>query len=401
MAMGLPLFLLFSVYGAVNVYLPVLLSGLGYSPTMIGILQGIFEAAGLIFPVFVSSKVDRKGNYGIVMILLGLLMVIVLPPLVLFNNFWVAAVVLAFFAIGFKGSVPVADALVSRILGDDRVNYGRVRVLGSIGFVCITLLLQFTPLIDPDSAKSIAFWMGLPALLFSLSVAIIPGLLKNRPHEESRNPADLGSGDGTVTSQSGTLTTGGWRTALAQFPFPFWAGIFLIFLGFLGMTPSQRFFSLYVREYLHLESYAGLWALSAAAEIPFMFLSGWFISRYGTGRILLLSLAAVAVRNLVYAVFPTFGGAVAGQLFNSICFGLFHPAAIIFVTERAPKRLMVVGMTLYTSVSVGIASVFGNVLGGIIIDNFGYRVLFTFFSVFPVIGILAFFAFQNRFRRVS
>ena len=401
MTMGLPLFLLFSVYGAVNVYLPVLLSGLGYSPTMIGILQGIFEAAGLLFPVFVSSKVDRKGNYGIVMILLGLLMVFVLPPLVLFNKFWVAAIVLALFAIGFKGSVPVADALVSRILGDDRVNYGRVRVLGSIGFVCITLLLQFSPLIDPDSAKSIAFWMGLPALLFALSIAVIPGLLKSRPHEEARNPTEVDSGDGSVPLQAATPISGGWRTALAQFPFPFWAGIFLIFLGFLGMTPSQRFFSLYVREYLHLESYAGLWALSAAAEIPFMFLSGWFIRKHGTARILLLSLAAVAVRNLVYAVFPTFGGAVAGQLFNSICFGLFHPAAIVFVTERAPKRLMVVGMTLYTSVSVGIASVLGNVLGGIIIDGFGYRFLFTFFSVFPVAGILAFFAFRNRFRRVS
>ncbi|HPS43367.1 MAG TPA: MFS transporter [Treponemataceae bacterium] len=420
MSMGLPLFLLFCVYGGVNVYLPVLLSGLGYSATMIGILQGIFEAAGLVFPIFVSSKVDRKGNYGTVMVLLGVLMAAVLPPLVLFNKFWVTALVLALFAVGFKGSVPVADALVSRVLGDDRVNYGKVRVLGSIGFVCITLLFQFTPLVNPDSASSIAFWMGLPALLFALSVLVIPGLLRVWPRQDSADAsinATAGESTRAVTGESAMvsapnatlrpsnlLTTStakvkGALSVLAEFPFPFWAGIGLIFLGYLGMTPTQRFFSLYVREYLHLESYAGLWALSAAAEVPLMFLSGRFIRKYGTERILVVSLAAIAVRNLVYAAFPSFGGAVLGQLFHAICFGLFHPAAVVFVTERAPKRLMVVGMTLYSSVSVGIASVLGNVMGGFVIDSFGYIPLFTFFSVFPAVGLIAFFALRGRFIR--
>jgi PPP family 3-phenylpropionic acid transporter len=396
--MGIPLFLLFGVYGVVNAYLPILLHDLGYSATLIGVLQGLFEIAGLIFPVFVSSKVDKKGNYGFMMILLGLLMAVVLPALVLVNNFFVTAAVLCVFAIGFKGSVPVADALVSRMLGADSSNYGKVRVMGSIGFVFITLLLQFTPLVDPKSPSSIAIWIGIPAVLFSLSFLAIPGLLKVWPPHE-----DVLSGDrSSVTDES--LSTeripsganpGVFR--FDEFPVGFWLGIGLIFLGFLGMTPSQRFFSLYVQEYLHLNSYAGLWALSAAAEVPFMFLSGKFIRRFGTEKILVVALLAIALRNLVYAVFPTFEGAVAGQLFHSVCFGLFHPAAVVFVTRRAPKRLMVVAMTLYTSVSVGIASVFGNVLGGIVIDTLGYRALFVAFSVFPVIGILVAFRFKNLF----
>jgi PPP family 3-phenylpropionic acid transporter len=132
------------------------------------------------------------------------------------------------------------------------------------------------------------------------------------------------------------------------------------------------------------------------AEVPFMFLSGWFIRRFGTERILFVSLLAVILRNLVYAIFPTFGGAVAGQLFHSVCFGLFHPAAVVFVTQRAPKRLMAVGLTLYSSVAVGIASVLGNILGGIVIDSLGYRPLFVVFSVFPLIGIFLFIALRNR-----
>ena len=50
MIMGLPLFLLFAVYSVFNTYLSILLSGLGFSPAMIGVLQGIFEVSGFIFP---------------------------------------------------------------------------------------------------------------------------------------------------------------------------------------------------------------------------------------------------------------------------------------------------------------------------------------------------------------
>lgn len=410
--MGLPLFLLFAIYGVVNAYLPILLSNLGYTATVIGFLQGIFDASGLLFPIFISAKVDRKGNYGAAMVLMGALMLAVLPVLVVLRNVWITAAVLAVFAIGFKGAVPVADALVSRILGDNRTNYGRVRVLGSVGFVCITLLLQFTRLVDPMNPVSIAVWIAIPTVLFTLSVILIPGLLKRRPPSSvdvhatpvpapaSHVPtADGISHSGSPTSQSAdALRTGALARGLTKiraFPPSFWIGIALIFLAFFGMTPSQRFFSLYVQQYLHLQSYSGLWALSAAAEVPFMFLSGWFIRKYGTEKIIVVSLLAIMLRNLVYAAFPTFGGAVAGQLFHAICFGLFHPAAVVFVVERAPKHLVAIGMTLYTSVSVGIASVLGNVAGGIIIDTLGYRMLFVVFSVFPLIGIALFFALRK------
>ncbi|TAH54153.1 MAG: MFS transporter [Treponema sp.] len=415
MIMGIPFFLLFAVYGVVNVYLPLLLSGLGYSATMIGILQGIFEASGLLFPILISARVDKRGSYGSVMVALGLLMVAVLPLLAISRSFIITALMLALFAIGYKGIVPVADALSSRMLGPDSSDYGKVRVMGSIGFVCITLLLQIVPLVDSSSPVSIALWIGIPSVAFTLSVLLVPGLLQRFPPDHE---PDVISPSAPVTAVAGSTlsadapangpadSTGSFSAArsphrglrkLREFPSSFWGGIALIFLGFLGLTPSQRFFSLYVQEYLKLDSYAGLWALSAAAEVPFMFLSGYFIRKMGTQKILVLSLLAILTRNLVYAVFPNFAGAVAGQLFHSVCYGLFHPAAVVFACERAPKRLMAVALTLYSSVSVGVASVIGNILGGFVIDTLGYRPLFLVFCMFPFIGLVAFSIFRNIF----
>lgn len=406
--MGLPLFLLFAVYSVFNTYLSILLSGLGFSPAMIGVLQGIFEVSGFIFPVFVSSRVDKSGRYGQAMVAFAFLMALVLPPLVIFRNFAVTALSLAVFAIGFKGAVPVSDALVSRMLGDNRNDYGRIRVLGSIGFVCMALVLQFTPLVRSDEPVSIAFWIGASAIAFALSVILVPGLLKVWPaHAEEAAPPGEGKADepqNLAVEPEAPVPVGPpgfdrYRKAMRSFGVSYWIGIALIFLGFLGMVPSQRFLSLYVREYLHLESYAGLWALSAAAEVPFMFLSGWFVKKFGTAKILLFSVVAITVRNLTYAMIPTFGGAVAGQLLHSVCFGLFHPAAILFVAERAPKRYMVVAMTIYTSVAVGISSALGNVLGGFVIQGFGYRTLFFLFSLFPALAVLAFPFLRKRLYR--
>ena len=412
MVLGIPLFLIFGVYGVVNAYLPVMLSNLGYSVTEIGVLQGLFEAAGMAFPILVNARVDRKGNYVTVITLLSVLMILVLPPLVAFRSFWLTGLLLALLAVGYKGTVPLVDTMVSRSLGGDATDYGKVRVLGSIGFVCVTLLLQFTTLVDSSSAPSIAIAIAVPCALFALSVPLVPrvGALASRTRAGTR---PVSSGEAVVEPVVGPVVEpvvepvaknatasapaiASPREFLAAFPRSYWAGIAIVFLGFFGMTPSQRFFSLYVRDYLGLESYAGLWALSAAAEVPFMFLSGRFIRKYGTKNILVFSLAVIGARNLVYAAVPTFGGAVVGQLFHSVCFGLFHPAAVVFIGERAPKRFLALALTMYTSVSVGIASVLGNVTGGFIIDRFGYRVLFLAFAAFPLLGVLALPAFSKR-----
>ncbi|ULQ59687.1 MFS transporter [Brucepastera parasyntrophica] len=392
MKMGAPLFFLFSIYGVINTYLPILLSSLGYGPGEIGIFLGLFEASGLLFPIFISSRIDKRGNYGQILLLFGILMFAVMPLLLAVNTFWFTALVLIVYAVGFKGAIPVSDALVYRLLGSETEKYGRIRVFGSIGFVCITLFLQISKLVNPSVPSSIIFWLGLTSLLFSLSLVCIPGLLKRRPTEtliETENHSIIGIAE--VKEES-------W---LEKFPPVFWFGILLVFLGYLGLVPSQRFFSLYVREFLHLESYAGLWALASIVEIPFMFLSGWFIRKLGTGKIILISLAVIVLRNCLYAIFPSFQGAVAGQLCHSVGFGLFHPAAVIFVCKWVSRRNLAVGMTLYTSVAVGAANVLGNLAGGFVIESLGYLPLFYLFALPPLIGIGLLVSAAKRYKLFS
>ena len=396
MRRGLPYFLLFSIYAIINTYLPIMLRTVGFSAAEIGLLLGIIEVSGVIIPFFISPRLDKTGHYGFTMCVLGLDIVFLLLPLLAFHSFLMTALCLGIFAAGFKGLVPVLDGFTAKELGPHNTQYGKIRALGSIGFVCTGLFLQLSPLISGKKPASIIISVSAEALLFVAALYWIPGLRKRAPVVRSTG--------NSVTADNTTFSTAAKESAtvlapeakddiffktkqfFASFPKPFWEALLLIFLAFLGLVPCQRFFSLYVEEYLKLEASAGLWALSAMAEIPVMLFSGKLIKRFGKERLLALCLLSIAIRNLCYIILPGIIGAIAGQLLHSVSFGLFHPLSVLLCTSHSNGKTAT-AMTFYTAIN-GIAYVIGSITGGYIIDYVSYPALFMSFGRFPIAGIM-------------
>lgn len=380
MVLALPIFFLFAIYGVVAVYLPVVLTGMGYTATQVGFLLGIFEGAGVILPLIVSPLIEKKGQYGLFLILMGLLMVVVPVPMVKIMGFGTTATFLSLYSFGYKGAVPLSDSLIQKFLTGGENDYGKVRVAGSVGYVVMTLLLQrFVP---AGTVRQYMVWMVVSAGLFALSLFFVPGILASQGK-------DILAAEKSASQISSEKKEGVWQT-LAQFPPMFWMGLWLLFLGFFGLTPVTKMLALYTTEFLHSNGVGALSAISAASEIPFMFFSGRFLRRYGSLNLLVFCTALVGVRMLLYIVFPNMTGAVLGQLLNSVTYGLYHPAAVVFVAQYAPKGKLMISMSLYSIFALGLASVLGNSLGGWMIDSFGYPVLFTTFAVFPLMGVLVY-----------
>ncbi len=380
MVLALPIFFLFAIYGVVAVYLPVVLTGMGYTATQVGFLLGIFEGAGVILPLIVSPLIEKKGQYGLFLILMGLLMALVPFPMVKIVGFGATAAFLSLYSFGYKGAVPLSDSLIQRFLKGGGDDYGKVRVAGSIGYVVMTLLLQL--FVPAGTARQYMVWMVVSAGLFALSLFFVPDIL-------SSQGKDISAEENSPSPISSEKKEGIWQT-LAQFPPIFWMGLLLLFLGFFGLTPVTKMLALYTTEFLHSNGVGTLSAISAASEIPFMFFSGRFLRRYGSLNLLVFCTALVGVRMLLYIVFPNMTGAVLGQLLNSVTYGLYHPAAVVFVAQYAPKGKLMISMSLYSIFALGLASVLGNSLGGWMIDSFGYPVLFTTFAVFPLVGVLVY-----------
>ena len=390
---GLPYFLLFSIYAIINTYLPIMLRSLGFSASDIGILLGIIEIAGVCVPLFIIPQLDKTGRYGLMMCIFGLDIAFLLLPMLRFHSFIITAVCLGIFAVGFKGLVPVLDGFTTKALGTHSTQYGKIRALGSVGFVGINVFLQLHPLISGKKPVSVILGISTVALLFVITLRQVPDLYHSaalRTEEEAlkkmfqKNISKQEVSESTLVNAKSTVA----------FPVLFWECLLLILLAFLGLVPCQRFFSLYVEEYVKREASAGLWALSALAEIPLLIVSGKLIQRFGKERLLAVCLFSIVVRNLCYIFIPGIGGAIAGQLLHSISFGLFHPLSVVLCASHSCGRT-VTAMTFFTTAN-GIANIVGSVIGGYIIEYAGYPALFLFFSIFPIIGLGVYFLFVRR-----
>lgn len=455
MNMIVPSFFLFAVYAGITAWLPLFLRNMGYSVVHIGFLLAVFEVFGVIVPFFTGNIPAKNGKYGLFLFINGC--VLALIPCVMFSLplFALTALCLAVYASAIKAVIPVSDSFIGLQLGTKRDRYGRIRAVGSLGFVVANIVMQRFIHIDTISTVETVLWMTVPAVLFSLSLIVIPGIMAPlpppsptsektppSPHVTGAAPASQTSSGviGTAPSESaveaesdpaagtpadrtektekpekteltekpkiprgffGTIARA-FSLFFGQFSPYYWLVLALIFLTMFGQAPTNHFFSMYVREYLHSDAAGILWVLSALSEIPFMFFSNRFIRRYGSVKLLLFCSAASSVRNLVYVCFPSVAGAAAAQLFNSVTFGLFHPAAVMFAAQHARhKEQYVLSQLLYSICAIGTAKILASALGGIVVHRFGYGFLYASYSAFPLAGILLFAVLNKRTKQAE
>jgi len=373
--MALPDFIFFLITAVVNVYLPLFLQMMGYTATQIGLLLGFFNAVGIVVPLLVTPLVSKSKHLALLLALLGIAMAVSAFPLFHLHVFVLTAIFLSLFSVFYKIAMPVCDSMINEALGTRRDLYGRVRVFGSTSFVIMSLVMQYSIGLRQCSTIEMSLWTAIPPLLFAIAVMLVA----------------LFAGLGVPSANEASCTVQEkpepFLQTIKSFGAEYYLILFVIFMQYLGMVPSNSFFSLYVQNELHSSMSGFLWAFSALCEIPFMFLSNKFLRKYKPRSLILFCTTMVTVRMMMYAFIPNFTGALLGQMMHSVTFGLFYPAAVLYCAQAAKtKRALVTSMSLLTAVN-GIANVVGSAVGGVIIDSVGFKILFCLFAGIPFIGI--------------
>jgi MFS transporter, PPP family, 3-phenylpropionic acid transporter len=381
---ALSYFALFAIYGISTPYLQILVRGLGYGPAAVGAFLGLFEVVGIGGPFLISRFADSSGTFKPALLACAGLSIAPLAPLVLLRGPLATALCLVVLSLGLRSMVPIMDAsTVAMTAGRRGWDYGVLRATGSAGFVVVALVLQLQPGFDDSPAGRIALLIGLVAAAFGLSVLILPESGSGNAKPRARPlPAPRPDGGGAPRLASGVFVL----------------GLVVIALGRLAMAPVNSFFSLYLVDEVKWAAVGGMWALAAAAEIPLMLLSGRIVARLGPMRATMLGTGAIALRLAIYALFPSPAGVVAAQLLHSLCFGLLHPAGVAFVTLTVPPGRRAQAMAAYMGLGVGLPSFAGSALGGIVLQGFGYRVLFGSFIAFALGAMALYAAKRTRLR---
>ena len=371
---------LFCLYAVIPPYLSLLVRSLGYRASVVGILLAISEGVGILGPFVFGHFADRRGTYKGCLFFSYLLTLAFVLPLAHFVHPVLSAVFIALFAAGYRSAMSLMEAAATIILGTDG-NYGKIRVTGSIAFVCFLLFLQRVPVLRPNTPLNIALWIGMTSALAAMIILLTPSRYTSRKPAQDTSAAGHGPKHKNI-----------WTPV-------FILGLCCIALSRLAMTPVNSFLSLFMVEYMQWDAVGLMWALAGAAEIPFVYVSSRLIRRFGALPILAFTSAMVGLRLLLYAAFPFRAGVVIAQTLHSFCYGLFHPAAVAFISDSVPPERRAFGMTLYLSVGLGIPTFIGNFAGGFIVDHAGYRFLFGSFSIFAFLGTALYAICQRCIRR--
>jgi PPP family 3-phenylpropionic acid transporter len=372
--------LAFTAFAVITPYLSIMVRDLGYSPVWVGILLGIFEGSAIAGPFFFGYWADKTGNFRSPIIVSCILPALAAFPLVLWIHPVVSAVLLAALAFGFRSTSSLLDAITTVRIGKSG-DYGKIRVCGSISFIIFVLFLQWTPFLKPDSAKNIAFWIVLTSLvtiiyLFNLPRDLFASIEHEREHEHEKD--------------------NGKEKGIPLLSVYFIGGFAIIFICRFAMSSVYTYFPLYLTEKLQWNAVGLMFALSSAAEVPFMFISVKLLRRFGALPLLALSAGGIALRLLLWAIFPYKPVIIAAQLLHSLCYGVYHPAAVQFISSVFPAEKRGIGMPVYLALGSGLPALIGNITGGVIVEAVGYRPLFAIYAGSAAVAVLIFYFMRKK-----
>jgi len=347
----------FGLLGILLPYLSLYLLDIGLNPYQIGVIGAMTPLVKTVAPSLWGWAADRRGSrrpfmrlacagaLGCFSLLLGV------------REFLAIAAVMALYAVFTSSILPLVEATAMEAVEHLRVDYGRIRLWGSVGFIAFTLGMG--PVLDVLPSVTV-LWSILALLAFNLwSVYHLPDS-HPLPHATPGSGAEQGRA----------------RDLLTRRPVVTFYGVCLLMQASHGTY--YGFYSVYLEGLGYPRGGIGLlWALGVGAEVVAMMYSGPLLSRLGTRRLMQLAVALTVVRWALLATGQSPAWLVPAQLLHAASFGLFHVAAVTHTHRLMPAALRATGQSLYSSLSFGLGLTVAMYLSGVYYEGVGAPTLFA------------------------
>ena len=348
----------FSLWGIMGAQMPffnVYFARLGLSSLEIGILATAFPLMTLFVGPALSLLADRR-RWQKRMLLISLGGTGALLIFFLFARSFVPLLILVLIrAALFSPMMSVGDGMIARMATRHRIDYGKLRLWGSLSFAAAAFV-----------CGALWEWWGFEAMFIVTSVLTLPVLWAATGLEESTPVAVV---EGVQTSSPTlrdvrrdrgliTLLVAVSLVGIAEGMYGTFSGVYMDYLG------GSQFLV------------GALFGLSALAEPLVMHYSGAIFHKLGKPVSILLAYALVGIAFLGYGLVRQPGLVLAFAMLKGAGFALYFVGNVSLIDERAPEAWTSTLQSLMNAATRGLAPLITNPLGGWLADSMGLPIVF-------------------------
>jgi PPP family 3-phenylpropionic acid transporter len=357
----------FLVVGIQLPFWPVWLAGRGLDTTQIATVFAAAIWAKVIATPALGALADRLAARRAVMIVLAALACVAYAGLWPAGGFWPLLALNLVAGMAQSALMPLGDSITLAAVRNEGLDYGRVRVWGSIAFVVAAIgsgAFLASSTADGEAGDQVLFLVLAASLILLASCVGIPA---------------------AITAGGGRLRWAAVGRLAADRRF------WLFVVSAAALQASHQLYygfgTLYWRGLGFSDTVIGiLWAEGVVAEIVLFWYSRPFVTRFGPLGLMALGGIAGIVRWSLIGVVPGLAAAMVLQVLHALTFGASHLGAMHFMARTVPPGAAASAQSLYAALSAGLGSGLVMLAAGALYAAYGGHA-YPFMAVLSAAGL--------------
>ena len=358
----------FLIVGIKAPFWPVWLAGRGLGAREIALLFAAAIWVNVATTPAIGALADRLGRRRAAMIVLCVVAILGYACLWSAHDFWTLFALTLVTATAQTALMPLGDSITLAEVRERGIDYGRVRVWGSVSFILAAMasgaaLSRAT--VGDRGNNTVLLLVLIAAVALFAACLVVPAA----PRQQTR--PSRWTALGTVARDR-----------------RFWQFILVAASLQASHQVYYGFGTLYWRTLGFSDAVIGvLWAEGVVAEIVLFWLGSRLLLRLGPLGLMIVGGVAGIVRWSLMGLVPGLAAAFALNLLHALTFGATHLGAMNYLSRTVPPDAAASAQALYAGASSGIGSGLVMLGAGALYAEFGGRA-YLFMTALSALGLL-------------